>query len=162
MSLRRSARCRGREAAAQRHDATVAERTRGSDMITARQLATVLGVAALVAGTVKGADLLRNGSFREQDGAGRPTGWRVADDGQRVDLDKQEGALRVDIAKAGENDGQIGQRLDGLSAGRAYVLSGRLRSTKTGIGYLQVKLHRGGREQQRLPSAPIAAAFVRS
>ena len=119
-------------------------------MITARQLATVLGVAALVAGAVEGAELLRNGSFRELDDAGRPAVWRVADDGQRVDLDKQEGALRVDIAKAGENDGQIGQRLEGLSAGRAYVLSGRLRSTKPGIGYLQVKLHRGGREQQRL------------
>ena len=119
-------------------------------MITARQLATVLGVAALVVGAVDGAELLRNGSFRELDNAGRPALRRVADDGQRVDLDKQESALRVDIAKAGENDGQIGQRLEGLSAGRAYVLSGRLRSTKPGIAYLQVKLYRGGREQQRL------------
>lgn len=119
-------------------------------MITARQSAAVLGAAALVAGAVEGAELLRNGSFRELDDTGRPALWRVADDGQRVDLDKQEGAICVDIVKASENDGQIGQRLDGLSADRAYVLSGRLRSTRTGIGYLQVKLHRSGREQQRL------------
>lgn len=119
-------------------------------MMTVKRLRGVFGVLVLAMGPAEAADLLRNGSFRELDDAGRPALWRVADDGQRVALDKQQGALRVDIAKAGENDGQIGQRLEGLSAGRAYVLSGRLRSTKPGIGYLQVKLHRGGREQQRL------------
>lgn len=119
-------------------------------MITARQLAAVLAAVWLAAGAVEGADLLRNGEFREQDDAGRPALWRVTDDGQRVETDTQEGVLRVDIAKARESDGQIGQRLEGLPAGRAYVLSGRLRGTKPGIAYLQVKLHRGGQEQQRL------------
>ncbi|MCL4206400.1 MAG: hypothetical protein KJ000_28295 [Pirellulaceae bacterium] len=115
-----------------------------------RQWLAIFGMVWLVAGAAEGADLLRNGSFREQDAAGQPAGWRVADDGQRVELDTQEGVLRVGIAKAGQNDGQIGQRVEGLPPGRAYVLSGRLRSSKPGIAYLQVKLHRDGREQQRL------------
>jgi len=119
----------------------------------ARQLAMVLGVLTLAAGSVQGADLLQNGSFREQDEAGGPAHWRVVDDGQRIALDKLQGVLQVDIAQARENDGQIGQRLERLPAGRAYVLSGRLRSTKSGIAYLQVKLYRGGREQQRLTAA---------
>lgn len=119
----------------------------------ARPWAAVLGAVALAAGASHGGELLRNGSFLDQDAAAGPACWRVVDDGQRVELDQQQGALRVEITQARENDGQIGQRVERLPAGRAYVLSGRLRSTKPGIAYLQVKLHRGGREQQRLTAS---------
>lgn len=119
-------------------------------MITAKWMAALFVLFSLVAGAVEAKDLLRNGSFQEQDDTGRPAFWRVTDDGQRVEIDAQQGGLRVDIAKPDELDGQISQRLEGLAPGRAYVLSGRLRSTKPGIAYLQIKLHRDGREQQRL------------
>jgi len=121
---------------------------------TRRALIPLLLVAA--AGTAAGeTNLVRNGSFRTWDTpAAAPAGWRIVDTGHKVSGDAAEGALRVDIGRAAENDGQIVQRVKVLQPGRAYVLAGQIRGTKSGIAHLQVKLHRGGREQRRVTAEP--------
>ena len=110
---------------------------------------------ACIAGTAAAApNLVLNGSFRDRDASSMPEHWRVVDTGHKVAWDEAEQALRVVIGRAAENDGQIVQRVSGIRPGRAYIVSGQVRGTRPGIAHIQIKLHRGGREQRRITAEP--------
>ncbi len=119
-----------------------------------RPLRTAFALACIAGTAAAAPNLVLNGSFRERDATGAPAQWRIVDTGHKVAWDAAEEALRVDIGRASENDGQIVQRVKGIAAGRAYVLSGQVRSSKAGLAHLQIKLHRGGREQRRITAEP--------
>lgn len=120
------------------------------------------GMPAAQAQETAPANLLKNPQFAEQSG-GKPAGWLFYENQQTVAIDTQEitgdskQSLRVDIANDAGNKkfGQIVQKVP-VQPGAKYRVKSALKSTKAGIGWVQIKLLTGKTENQRIDSAKSA------
>jgi hypothetical protein len=116
-----------------------------------RGLVPMVGILLSLASTgsvpAAEANLVENGNFSQFDAKGAPEAWQAG--GKYEMTAASGGGLRVSVVQAGSGEGQIGQRVS-LPPGHNVVLSGRLRSESPGMGFLQLKLFKGGKELQRV------------
>ena len=119
--------------------------------------AAILGAAVWTCASAA-ENLLRNSDFGGEFREGRPSGWYVPKTQQELSIDRAERpagcshSLRVAIKAEERHYGQIVQEIRNLKPRTAYVLSGKLKSSSSGIALLQVKLYRDGKELKRITS----------
>jgi hypothetical protein len=92
------------------------------------------------------ADGLRNGALGDF-AHGVPAGWTLYG---RAALTREEaeggGRLRVSVQHPEHEQGSLSQTIAGLPADAKLVLAGKVRATKDGMAYLQIKLKDGRKE----------------
>jgi len=114
-------------------------------------------VAVAVRAEESPAPLLKNGSFADMKND-RPTNWVITPADQAVAVDKDqrpvEGtqSLRVDIKKVAESQGSISQLLRNVPPNTKLALTAKVKGTAARLGYVQVKLKKGGKETKRQKS----------
>lgn len=99
-------------------------------------------------------DLLRNGSFTTiSENGGLPADWTLSGAAE-LSLEKtgDENRLKLTIVRASSEQGSLAQTIAGLPADTQLVLSGKIRGSKDGGAYLQVKLKDGKQEVGRFSS----------
>ena len=101
------------------------------------------------------ANLLPNADFQQTTDAGLPQRWTVGK-GQKVAVEKVSDlpgvaqALRVDVvADGGTSYGQVYQGIK-VKPNTLYVVEGKIKSTKKGLGFLSVKTVKDKKELQRI------------
>lgn len=94
-------------------------------------------------------DVLRNGALGDV-AEGVPAGWTPYG---RAAFAREEaaggGRLRVSVQRAEREQGSLSQTITGIPANAKIVLTGKVRATKDGMAYLQVKLKDGQKEVGR-------------
>ncbi len=108
-------------------------------------------------------NLLSNGDFSEVGKDGRPKHWKIQGKGDAVVVENDAGregrkclAVQINTLKA-MSLGQIHQVVEVKSDTR-YRLTGDLKATVKGIGLLQVKRYKSGKEVQRLATGKNTGA----
>ena len=110
------------------------------------------------------ANLLTNADFQQTTDAGLPQRWTVGK-GQKVTVEKVADlpgvaqALRVDVvADGGTSYGQVYQSIK-AKPNTLYVLEGKIKSTKKGLGFLSVKVVKDKHELQRIGLGQVRRAL---
>ena len=96
-------------------------------------------------------NMIKNNDFSEEF-----KGWNVVP-GQTVTIDKEEvpegvaQSLKVEVVTdGGKSLGQIRQDVKGKPGVSSYTFSGKMKSTKDGLGLLQIKTRAGRKELKRI------------
>jgi ABC-type methionine transport system ATPase subunit len=109
------------------------------------------------AATTQPANLVRNGDFAEAKDK-IPAKWRLPEAGNEITVDAQDKpanaaqVLKVHIKKAAEMQAAVTQVVRGVAPNTKLVLAGQMKGSDQRLGYLQVKLKKGGQEIDRKKS----------
>lgn len=98
-------------------------------------------------------DILVNGDFSASDASRRPIGWVFPKDVGREVCGIKDGTLCVSPVKVSAMQGQVLQRMH-VGTNRCIAVSGEIRSSIPGCGFIQVKLFSGKKELERVSLSP--------